>query len=127
VWAPAQRGIILAVLIGLFGSLIFRAARDRNYVPTPQPPDGLRAADLAERFDPNTATVAEIAAIPDIGDKLATTIVEYRDSYQRLHPGQRAFEKPTDLMRVRGVGQARMEALSARLIFPATVATTKPR
>ena len=124
-WSPAQRGVVLAVLIGLLGYLAFRAARDRNYVATPQPPDGLRAADLADRFDPNTATVAEIAAIPDIGEKLATTIVEYRDSYQRLHPGQRAFEKPTDLMKVRGVGQARMEALSSHLLFPATRPTTQ--
>lgn len=125
-WAPAQRGVIFAILLCLLGFLAFRATRHRNYVPTPQPPDGLRAADLADRFDPNTATVAEIAAIPEIGDKLATTIVEYREAFTRLHPGQTPFEKPTDLMKVRGVGPARMETLSAHLRFPATRPTTRP-
>ena len=126
VWSPAQRAVVLAALIGLVGFLTFRVTRHRNYIPTPQPPDGLRATELADRFDPNTATVAEIAAIPEIGDKLATTIVEYRDAFARLHPGQTAFEKPTDLMKVRGVGPARMETLSAHLRFPATRPTTRP-
>jgi DNA uptake protein ComE-like DNA-binding protein len=125
VWAPAQRAVIFAIVLGLIGSLTARAIRHRNYVSTPQPPDGLRAAELADKFDPNTATIAEIAAIPNVGDKLATTIIEYRDSFMRLHPGQRAFEKPSDLMRVRGVGPARMEALSAHLVFPATQPTTR--
>jgi len=125
VWAPGRRGIILAFLIGLIGFLAVRASLHRNYVPTPQPADGLRAAELADRLDPNTATIPEIAAIPSVGDKLATTIVEYRDSFMRLHPGQRVFEKPSDLMRVRGIGPARMEALSTYLVFPATRPATK--
>jgi competence ComEA-like helix-hairpin-helix protein len=95
----------------------------RDFVPDPQPLEGARARELADRFDPNTATQAELAAIPGVGEKLAGAIVAYRVAYAKLHRGQLAFVERTDLLAVTGIGVAKMEGMEAYLVFPAKVAT----
>jgi competence ComEA-like helix-hairpin-helix protein len=118
-WNRSQRAVILAFIVGMIVYLTIRLSIHRSTIPDPQPTEGSRAADLATRLDANTATQAELAAIPTIGDKLAAAIVEYRERYVAAHPGRVAFGKPEDLKQVRGVGQARMETLSEHLTFPA--------
>ena len=91
-----------------------------NFVPDPQPLEGSRAGDLADRFDPNAATQAELAAIPGVGEKLAGAMVAYRVEFAKLHRGgQPAFEEPRDLLVVKGIGVAKMEGMQAYLVFPA--------
>ena len=46
----------------------------------------------------NTATVAQIATLPGIGDKAAQRIVEYREK-------NGGFKKVEDLMNVKGIGE----------------------
>ena len=48
-------------------------------------------------LDLNAATVAELDGLPGIGRKKAEAIVAFRDK----HP----FRRPTEVMRVKGVGQ----------------------
>jgi DNA uptake protein ComE-like DNA-binding protein len=118
-WSTSQRAVVLAIVIGIFVYLCIRVSFQHTIIPNPQPIEGSRASELADHLDPNTATQAEFAAIPTIGDKLAGSIVEYRDRYIKEHPGRLAFNEPKDLMHVRGVGQARMETLREYLEFPA--------
>ena len=119
-WTNPQRAVVPALVLGIFVCLSIRLWRSRTWIGDPQPLEGLRAADLAVRFDPNTATEPELAAIPGIGDKLATAITDYRDRYVITHPGRVAFAHPDDLRRVRGVGPAKLETLRASLMFPAS-------
>jgi DNA uptake protein ComE-like DNA-binding protein len=116
-WNASQRAVVLALVVGLLVYLSVRFAFQHTYISDPQPADGLRAAELADRLDPNTATVAQIAAIPNVGDKLAESIVAYRESRVKDYPGRLAFGEAKDLLRVRGVGVAKMEAMQGYLKF----------
>jgi competence protein ComEA len=64
------------------------------------------AADT--RVDINTATVAELVALPGVGEALARRIVEYREK-------QGPFTAPEQLMNVRGIGEKSFEKLRDRL------------
>ncbi len=124
-WDSSRRAVILVLLAALALYLGARFLVQHAYVSDPQPMEGARASELADRVDPNTATIAQIAAIPNVGGKLAGGIVEYRESYLRTHPGAIAFEKASDLLRVRGVGVAKMELLMGHMVFPGKPATTR--
>ena len=50
----------------------------------------------------NTATRQELVTLKYVGEKLADRIIEYRKS----HP----FKKPSDIMKVKGVGQKIFDA-----------------
>jgi Helix-hairpin-helix motif len=127
VWTGQQRTIIVTLLIALLMYLSVRRALHGTFIPDPQPLEGSRAADLADRLDPNSANQAEIAAIPGVGEKLAGAIVEYRQEFIRVHSGQLPFHDPTDLLAIRGVGVAKMEAMQPYLLFPpARRPATKP-
>jgi hypothetical protein len=119
-WTNPQRAVVVVMVLGIFVYLSVRLSFSRTRIGEPQPPEGLRAGDLAVRFDPNTATQPEWAAMPGIGDKLATSITDFRDRYVVAHPGRFAFVHPEDLLQIRGVGQAKLETLRAHLLFPAT-------
>lgn len=117
-WNTSQRAVVLAVAIGIFAYLVIRLSLQHSYITDPQPAEGPRAHELADHFDPNLATKAQLAAIPNVGEKLATAVVDYRDRYLIDHPGRIAFSQPRDLLRVRGVGPAKMETLCEYLDFP---------
>jgi hypothetical protein len=121
--------IIAALLIALLVYLSIRRAIHPTFIADPQPLDGSRAADLAERLDPNSATQAELAAIPGVGETLAAAIVDYRQDFTRLHPGQLPFHESRDLLAIRGIGVARLEAMELCLFFstkPPTRPATRP-
>ena len=119
-WTNSQRAVVIAIVLGIFVYLSIRLSVSRTRIGEPQAPQGLRAGDLAVRFDPNTATQPEWAAMPGIGDKLATSITDFRDRYVTAHPGKVAFVHPEDLLHIRGVGPTKLETLRAHLLFPAT-------
>ena len=108
------------MVIGVFVYFAIHLSFQHSYVTDPPPAEGPRARELADHFDPNLATKAELAAIPYIGEKLAGAIVDYRTRYLTDHPGRRAFSQPKDLLHVRGVGPAKMETLCEHLDFPVT-------
>ena len=54
----------------------------------------------------NTADAAQLALLPGVGAKAAQQIVDYRTQHGE-------FQKPTDLMQVKGFGDKRFEKLSA--------------
>ncbi len=59
--------------------------------------------------DLNTATEAELQALPGIGPALAARIVSHRDQVG-------AFAAPTDILAVTGIAQATYESIADRLI-----------
>ena len=117
-WNASQRAVVLTLAVGLLICLSIRFAFQHTFVSDPQPADGLRAAELADRIDPNTATLAQIAAIPNVGEKLAQTIVEYREGRIKDYPGKPAFGEPRDLLRVKGIGVAKMEGIQGYMVYP---------
>src|SRR6266550_2083592 len=117
-WTPSQRRLVLALVVALLIYLSIRFALHRTFINNPQPLDGARSSELATRLDPNTATQAELAAIPNVGEKLAAAIIEYRDTYVSGHPGKAAFSSADDLLRIRGIGAAKMQSMQEYLLFP---------
>ncbi len=66
--------------------------------------DGGSAGDAAGPVHLNTATAAELEALPGIGPSLAAVIVSYRSEHG-------PFGSVDDLLDVRGIGQAKLDAL----------------
>lgn len=125
-WTPAQRRALIFLVAALFLWLCFRVVMNRQYVPDPQPTEGLRARELASRIDPNSADWQTLAAIPTLGEKRAKAIVAYREHVLAQDEHRMAFSTPADLLHVRGIGQATMENLRPYLIFPNEMTATGP-
>ncbi len=113
----SQRRGLIALLVIACVLLGVALLRNRATVADPQAGDGARHAELADKFDPNTADEAEIAAIPDVGQIKAHAIVKYREHFQSAYPGQRAFNQPADLGAVKGIGTGTIENMRPYLIF----------
>ena len=117
-WSKPQRGVVWAIVAGMFVYLCIRSYLNRTIVSDPQPDEGVLASELADHLDPNVATREELAAIPNVGEKLAGAVVAYREEYLKLHGGGRAFGEPRDLLAVTGVGIGKLEAMEPYLVFP---------
>ena len=119
-WTPRQRfALSLLVLLILVYALI-RFQIHPSRISTPQPTEGVRAGELEDKLDPNTASAADLAALPNVGPAMARRIVEEREEFEKAHPGERAFKKLEDLQRVKGIGAATLENLRPYLEFPAS-------
>ena len=117
-WTAAQRGVLIALLICLLLYLTVRRILNPVYVSDPQPLSPPRANELQDRIDPNTADWQTLAVLPLIGEKRAKDIIAFRQDFSAAHPGQFPFAKLTDLLQIRGVGQATITQLEPFLIFP---------
>jgi len=116
-WTLPQRRAISVVLATAILLLAWRAWRSPATVPDPLPDVAPLQDQLADRLDPNTADLAALSMLPRLGEKHAAAIVEFREEYQRLHPGHRAFDRPEDLALVRGIGIATVHNLAPYLRF----------
>lgn len=82
-----------------------RAVQERT---RPLPSDTATAAftqAVAARLNLNTATLAELTALPGIGPVMAQRIVDYRTQQGR-------FRSVTELAKVRGIGKKRLAELA---------------
>lgn len=118
-WTVSQRRGLIVVLLIATGWIAWRLIANPYRLPDPQPPVGDLADKLADRIDPNTADAVTLAALPQVGPKRAADIIAHREQFVARHPGKRAFEKPEDLLRIRGIGVAMQRQLSPYLIFGA--------
>ena len=66
------------------------------------------SASASALVDLNRASVGELEALPGIGSVIAGRIVEHREEVGR-------FRRVTDLVRVRGIGPAKLERLWGRV------------
>src|SRR5207302_6512491 len=90
-WTASQRRALLVLLLVLGIVLAARRVRDRAELPDPPAAEGPRAAELADRIDPNTADWQTLAAIPTLGEKRARDIVRYRQRCLDKDPKAVAF------------------------------------
>jgi|SRR5271170_4183805 len=125
VWTTSQRRVVLGIVVALLAYLAVEYRLNPTQVGDPQPPQGSRYGELADRLDPNTADAAELAAIPTLGEKKAQQIVEYREDFVRSHPGQLAFVEPRDLLKIKGIGVSTMNNMEPFLIFPPQPVATR--
>jgi len=116
-WTPSQRRVLIGLLFALATYLGFRYWLNPRYVPDVPVSAGERASELLDRIDPNTADATTLAAIPGVGEGLAGRIVEYRDQFQRDRRPGAPFDRPEDLLKVRGIGVSMLESLKPYLIF----------
>ena len=119
-WTARQRLALGVVVMLVLGYALVRYQVTPARIGSPQESEGARAAELADRLDPNTASASDLAALPNIGPAMARKIVEEREEFAKKHPGQRAFNRAEDLERVKGIGAATVENLRPYLGFPAT-------
>jgi hypothetical protein len=123
-WSLRHRKLLIGLLCVMLVYLVARLIINPVYVSNPQPRVPSRASEVEDRIDPNMADVPTLATLPLIGEKRAKDIVTYREQYIVDHPGKLAFEKPTDLLRIRGIGPSMLEQIRPYLIFPTPPATT---
>ena len=118
VWTRRQRTVLASIVLILCGVFFVQALRHPTHIDDPPAPAGDLAANLATRIDPNTADWPAWAGLPLIGEKRAKEIVAFRGQWLIDHPDEAPFQKPEDLMRVKGIGKATVETLKPYLIFP---------
>jgi DNA uptake protein ComE-like DNA-binding protein len=125
-WSAPQRGVLIGLVVLLSLCVAVRYWLNPMYVSEPQPLVPAKASELADRIDPNVATADELAALPLIGERRASDIISYRQRYVVDHPGRIAFEKPEDLLAIRGIGASILAQIRPYLIFPKDRPTTGP-
>ncbi len=109
-------GLVLAILA-------YRLIRNPSYISDPQPLQSARFDELANRLDPNVAGWEELVAIPSLGERRATAIVQHRDDWMKRHPGKTPYYEPLDLAAVSGIGATMVEQMTPYLMFPPRPAT----
>lgn len=113
-----QRGGI--VLLGSLILILFaRLLLNPRTIPYPATAPGPLADQLADRIDPNTASEAELAAIPELGEKRAGAIVDFRQRFIAEHRDRLAFRRLSDLEQIKGIGPATAENMEPYLVFKA--------
>ncbi len=119
-WTASQRraltGLVIVLLVGLGVRYLF----NRRFVSDPQPVVSARAGELADRIDPNVATLEELVVLPEMGEKRAEAIVAYREKFAKENPGKIAFLGVDDLLVIKGIGAATVQTLEPHLKFPTT-------
>lgn len=83
--------LLIVMLVSTLGAAAV-AAQDK---PAPAPKSPASATAVVNL---NTATAAQIATLPGIGEKAAQRIIEYRDK-------NGGFKKVEELMNVKGIGE----------------------
>jgi competence protein ComEA len=124
---PHQKRVLTVLLFLLIAAGFIRLAYNPIYIADPQPAQGDLASQLATRLDPNTATAAELSALPGLGEKRAIAIVAQREKVLRREPTTVPFKSLNDLLPVNGIGAAMIENLRPFLAFPTDLERDKIR
>jgi hypothetical protein len=71
-------------------------------------------------IDPETASWAELALLPGLGESASTRIIGYRETWRSSQPGAtiRFFRAPPDLQKVKGIGDKTVRRIRSFLRFP---------
>jgi competence ComEA-like helix-hairpin-helix protein len=95
--------IFLTILLFVSVSCVFIAGCGRKQAAAAPPPDA-RPAVPENAININTATVDELAKLPQIGERFAKKIVEYRETYG-------PFRRPEHLMLVEGINDKKFRLI----------------
>ena len=69
------------------------------------------------KLDVNSASAAQLECVPGITKRLAEKIVKYRREYIKRFPTQKAFNKPDDLLKIKGIGPKTLLRIKKYLKF----------
>ncbi|MHC4791710.1 MAG: ComEA family DNA-binding protein [Planctomycetota bacterium] len=72
---------------------------------------------LENRINPNEAAVASLVRLPGIGAGRAEAIVAYRQNFTKRNENMSAFQHPSDLQKVKGIGPKTVEKTKDWLKF----------
>jgi DNA uptake protein ComE-like DNA-binding protein len=79
---------------------------------------GDRAGEVRAGLDPNSAPLADLMALPNMGERRARAIIETREALRAADPSQPPFQTPLDLEKVPGIGPVMREHFTPYLTFP---------
>jgi len=116
-WTFSQSKALLGLCLLLALFLLAESIRKPAEISDPPERDSPRAGEIMDRIDPNTADAAALAAIPNLGEKRAAEIVEYRENFKQRYPAATAFTSMDDLMLMKGFGPATVANLAPYLVF----------
>ena len=123
-WTRRQRlglGMLLTLLLGvLIVMYVRRPARLDDHAVVIH---GERVS-LPERVNPNTATMEELARVPQLGEARARRIIDYREARKGTAAEGVVFRQAADLDNVPGIGAKLIGEFEPFLEFPET--TTQP-
>jgi competence ComEA-like helix-hairpin-helix protein len=117
-----QSGIqFFAFVIAVFVAVIFSCCF-AGWLKSEQPPRltaqaAAGAVELESRINPNIASAASLARLPQIGSSRAEAIIEYRESISRGDSSRAAFRCCDDLQQVKGIGLKTVKNLCKWLKF----------
>lgn len=121
-WRRGNLGVLI-VLCFLAGAVVAcRAASRRVWFDSDVPVNGPRAEQAAEKIDPNTAGVASLVRLRNIGPVRARAIVAYRGGQDG-----RAFTSADDLAKVKSIGPGTVRRIAPYLALPRRSSGTTSR
>ncbi|MFN4242847.1 MAG: ComEA family DNA-binding protein [Tepidisphaerales bacterium] len=106
--------VLVGVAVGVYRQLTTVDERRRA---DPGPDAGPPAAHPLQ-LDPNTADAGLLAQLPGLGPARARAVVAYRQQRRSAEGIDVVFRTPADLLKVRGIGPATVQQLTAYLRFP---------
>jgi len=107
--AEQNRIQFFAFAIAVIVAVIFSCCLAGWFVNSEQSPrlssqSGAWAVELENRINPNIASRASLARLPQIGSSRAKTIISYREGISRGDNSRAAFHNCDDLQKVKGIG-----------------------
>jgi hypothetical protein len=122
---PAQRRGIVWIGLIIAALAIGRSLFHRATVNDPPEARADRYIDLQDRLDLNTASVADLAAIPMLGESKAELIVADRERRRQRDPQQPPFRHLNDLLRIDGIGVQTLRHMEPYITL-SPLAATRP-
>lgn len=119
-WGWSRGNVIACVVLGaaVLGLVGWQWLGRGHELGVDMPVEEEMVARGSAKVDPNTASEAELMALPGIGPGLAGRIVRYREEFQKENAeGGWAFESWEDLQKVRGIGPKISAKLEGYLEF----------
>ncbi len=103
------QGFLVAVFLCVVGALFF--------VLTHDPVESESTVDLEEKINPNSARVASLIRLPQIGLARARAITVYRENARIEAGDSNPFHCPDDLQRINGIGPKTVAGITDCLEF----------
>ena len=102
---------VVAFAVGVIACCLFSALLAASYFAES---NGDCDVVLDGKINPNKASAASLARLPNIGPKRAEAIIEYREAVGSETP---AFQRCADLEKIKGIGPKTVEKIGPWLCF----------